>query len=595
MSTSPTQPTSNIDKLLIEFSPPIDSSLIYAISSDYPEGQEGFKSAREILLPLAQEIQLEEDLIEETNIGLDLNEGEVGEIDKALDAWDIEQTQIDLASSKAGFESDETTTLADGSDDNITSDEDQDPMISSPSANSPLSLLKCMFPSLGIDVLQRALGSDPSSVNLSVAVDTLLQTDAIPFETSASESSSDPIRSPTKHAPQKRKNQQAKRGQQTYHLTDVMRGDERERLHEAQRKAEEDGPNAIPENKWVVLASQTDFLADLLKIDPSKIKTGYIRHSCNLVLALEEILNKLVNERGLKNLSEEEVMRFTSNLDQMKQLLPDRDEFLLNRLLTVTSNDPDSAFDLVRFLDELFASEGTAMWNFFHRVPINDRTPSGLVNQSAGSNLDHTSGFHQVGISKTQLACGVRNQNGSAPIHRFSEAVCMSKASHYRSLRDHAFRQAGQAYQTSRSVPTRRGGALVYAEEGRKYDLKAKYWELEAGKAKVRERNGMGGVGSGGGGAGMARSIDLHGLSRIQALAVTREFLTRWESSSEKPSASSPLLIITGAGKHSHKSTPVLLPAITRYLTRENWQWRYQHDFVGGSKGAVYVEGVVRS
>ncbi|KAH9821133.1 hypothetical protein DFH28DRAFT_951576 [Melampsora americana] len=591
MSTSPNQPISNIDQLLTEFSPPIDSSLIYAISSDYPETIEGLKSAREILIPLSKEIQSEEDLIEETNIGLDLNEVEVVEIDKALDAWDIEQTQIDLASSKADFESDENTTLADGSEDNITSDEDPETMVSSTSANSPISLLRCMFPSLGTDVLQHALGSDSSSVDLSLAVDLLLQRDSISFETTLSENS-DPIRSPSKNTSQKRKNQQAKRGFQTIHLTDVMRGDERERLHEARKKAEEDGPNSIPENKWVTLASQTDFLSDLLKIDPAQIKSGYLRHSCNLVLALEEILNKLVIERQLDTTSssEDEFIRFTSNLENMKQLLPDREDFLLNRLLTVTSNDPDSAFDLVRFLDELFASEGTAMWNFFHRVPINQTS---LEAKSTGSNLANTSGFQQVSSSNDtgKGSRRVRPQNNPATVNRLSEAVCVSKAAHYRTLRDHAFRQAGQAYQTGRSVPTRRGGALVYAEEGRKYDLKAKYWELEAGKAKVRERNVL----EGAGGAGMARRIDLHGLSRIQALAVTRDFLNRWESSTEKPSLSSPLLIITGAGKHSHKSTPVLLPAITRYLTRENWSWRYQHDHIGGSRGAVYVEGVVRS
>lgn len=514
--------TTNINKLLTEFSSSIDSSLIYAISSDYPETEEGYRSTREILIRLSNQIQSEENSIEETNIGLDLSQVELDEIDKELDVWDIEQTQIDLASSKADFESDELTTTStidqDGSNHNLNSDEHQD---LSTSDNSPISLLKCMFPSLTIDVLKSALGSDSSSIDLSLAVDRLLLPNhSILFESSHSSNLLDPIKSPTKKNSSKRKNQN-KKGLQTIHLTDVMRGDERERINEAKKKAKEDGPSSIPENKWITLASQTEFLSDLLKIDSSKIKTGYIRHHCNLVLTIEEILNKLVLERQLKEANEEELIRFTTNLKNLKQLLPNQDDVLLNKLLIVTLNDPNSAFDLIRFLDELFISEGTTIWNIFHRIPINQTIIETKSNES-----DHPSGFQQVSLSK--------NSNQKIPtdsVNRFSESICISKASHYRNLRDHAFRQAGQAYQTSRSIPTRRGGALVYAEEGRKFDLKAKYWELEAGKAKVRERSFL--DAGPGAAAGMTRSIDLHGLSRIQALAVTRDFLNRWESSSK--------------------------------------------------------------
>ncbi|EGG00297.1 uncharacterized protein MELLADRAFT_67928 [Melampsora larici-populina 98AG31] len=563
-STHPTPSSSNIQTLLTEFSSNIDTSLIYAISSDYPETEQGLRSSREILIGLSKEVQTHQESVEEINIGLGLNETDDRQMDQVLDAWDLEQTQIDLASSKADFESDEsssscTTVLEDGSQ-IINSDDDQETSsnLSKPD-DSPIGLLKCMFPSLAIDVLQDALGSDTSLVDLSVAVDSLLQTHSIPFETINTSDNLDQSRShpiPKKISP-KRKPQPNKKGFQTIHLTDVMRGDERERINEAKKKAEEDGPNGIPENKWVILASQTDFLADLLKIDPSKIKTAYLRHHCNLVLALEEVLNKLVIERSelIKAFSEDELVRFTSNLETFQQLLPDRDQLFLNRFLVVTFNDPDSAFDLIRFLDELFISEGTTIWNLFHRLPIHQTGSDQKLIES-----DQSSGFHQVSSSKPNRSLvGTRNQMGTDPIHRVSETTCISKASHYRQLRDHAFRQAAQAYQTSRSIQSRRGGALVYAEEGRKYDLKAKYWELEAGKAKVRERTVLDP-----GPAGMARSVDLHGLSRIQALAVTRDFLNRWESSHEKPSQNSPLLIITGAGKHSYKSTPVLLPAITR-------------------------------
>ena len=53
-----------------------------------------------------------------------------------------------------------------------------------------------------------------------------------------------------------------------------------------------------------------------------------------------------------------------------------------------------------------------------------------------------------------------------------------------------------------------------------------------------------------------------------------------------------PLHIVTGAGTHSARGNPVLLPSVTRWLDREGWSWRYDTPPTQSRVAGVVVTGL---
>lgn len=83
--------------------------------------------------------------------------------------------------------------------------------------------------------------------------------------------------------------------------------------------------------------------------------------------------------------------------------------------------------------------------------------------------------------------------------------------------------------------------------------------------------------------------IDLHGLTRDDAIATVANFLNAQRASSVKQECNSPyspvpVVIITGSGKHSH-SGPVLRPVIEKYL-----QKREMNYVLNKGKGSFTVD-----
>ncbi|KAG0148990.1 hypothetical protein CROQUDRAFT_654063 [Cronartium quercuum f. sp. fusiforme G11] len=550
------------EQLLTDYSPPLDASLVHAIISDYPITIEGLNQAQQILKSLLLSNQAENS-IEDIKTKEELSFDNI-EIDKHLDQWSIERTQIE----SVGFDSVDGHNANDES--NVSIDEIESDQIMSKELNqdkvSPISLLKSMFPFTSIEKLQESLELYSGTTDsLTAVVNSLLNPTSI-IETIANDNDD---QNKKIEIPSKIK----KKNYQRYHLNDVLRRDERIRLEQAKKKFIEDhnsDESITCENRWVTTDSEVLYLSRLLQMDPKIITSTYTRNLYNSVLSIEEILNKLFSERiNIINVNE-------GNLKNLQELLPELNSSFLKQILLINFNDILSSFELSKFLIDLFKRNGTPLYNLFHRVP-------NQINQQHNKNQSKEEEMNSIVDSNDdqnwRMMKGSNNNNNRQQIksNNLTEAKCLEKVEYYQKLRNEAFKKATLNFKKSSGI------SLIHAEQGRQFDLKSKFWELEAGKLKVLERKKHHHHYQ------HINSIDLHGLNRNQALAVTQESLNNWWSSDKR---STPLIIITGAGTHSISSKPILLPAISRYLTREHWNWRFQSSFNGGPIGAIIVLGL---
>ncbi|KAJ4470141.1 hypothetical protein J3R30DRAFT_3539010 [Lentinula aciculospora] len=123
--------------------------------------------------------------------------------------------------------------------------------------------------------------------------------------------------------------------------------------------------------------------------------------------------------------------------------------------------------------------------------------------------------------------------------------------------RDEMLREASRMWQKGNS--TNRGGevAQYFAERARQFRELAKKDALEAAKMMVESKRIS---------SQEQDTIDLHGTTVSEAIAIASETLASMGCSSSKP-----LKIITGRGTHSNNQISVLKPALRKALTEDGW------------------------
>ncbi|TPX42809.1 hypothetical protein SeLEV6574_g05392 [Synchytrium endobioticum] len=143
-----------------------------------------------------------------------------------------------------------------------------------------------------------------------------------------------------------------------------------------------------------------------------------------------------------------------------------------------------------------------------------------------------------------------------------------AKAQEYQEERLSKIRMAAEMY--SRGGLTGRSAAFVYAQDSRKYDCERRLYTELSGRARFRENNSRF--------QDHQSTVDLHGLSKQQALSHTEEELAKWytrcmnTTSGRKPN----FTIITGSGTHSGRDGPRLFTSVRGYLRREGWKFDVQ-------------------
>ncbi|KAG9057581.1 hypothetical protein FS842_005542 [Serendipita sp. 407] len=139
----------------------------------------------------------------------------------------------------------------------------------------------------------------------------------------------------------------------------------------------------------------------------------------------------------------------------------------------------------------------------------------------------------------------------------------------WRERRIEALRKASHHWQRSQDGHGRQIAAY-YADEANKYLKESREAAVEAARALVvRNRDRNKGLGY-----NTERSIDLHGMTREEALVIVRETLVAQTQQMRGTQWDAPLRFITGKGNHSAGKQSILLPAIAKMLRSEGWKIR---------------------
>jgi len=141
-------------------------------------------------------------------------------------------------------------------------------------------------------------------------------------------------------------------------------------------------------------------------------------------------------------------------------------------------------------------------------------------------------------------------------------AECRRTADEYRTKRDTALRQASSHWQRGRLGAK---VALYYAEQARGFDTQSHQWAVRGARAHVQQNSRS------------RDTIDLHGLTVQESVAVARECVQEWSSSGGSSSGS--FTIITGVGKHSN-GPAVLAPAVQKALETDGWRVRKEYGLL---------------
>ncbi|KAJ2186062.1 hypothetical protein EV181_003520 [Coemansia sp. RSA 532] len=156
---------------------------------------------------------------------------------------------------------------------------------------------------------------------------------------------------------------------------------------------------------------------------------------------------------------------------------------------------------------------------------------------------------------------------------------CRKRAELLIAQRNELYSKAAHAYTRRNNLHHSGETALYYSTEGHKLDAQARIWRMRAAQASVasmKRRN--------------ANIVDLHGLTRAEAVAVVHDAVASWYDNavaSDKAGVRS-LHIVTGLGNHSIGGRACIHPSVVRLLNNGNWKYVEGDgyiDVVGARKG----------
>ncbi|KAJ2742733.1 hypothetical protein GGI20_004269 [Coemansia sp. BCRC 34301] len=150
-------------------------------------------------------------------------------------------------------------------------------------------------------------------------------------------------------------------------------------------------------------------------------------------------------------------------------------------------------------------------------------------------------------------------------LHSADAAYCRKRAAALFAERNELYTKAAHAYSRRTAKGAHSGTALFYSSVGHKCDASARVWRMRAAQAAV---------------AAMRRNdsnlVDLHGLTRMEALAVVQDELLAWYDRDR----SRPLRIVTGLGSHSIDSCARLHPAVIHALRDAGWRFSENPGYI---------------
>ncbi|KAI7947163.1 hypothetical protein MJO28_009071 [Puccinia striiformis f. sp. tritici] len=351
-------------------------------------------------------------------------------------------------------------------------------------------------------------------------------------------------------------------------------------------------------NDWVLVNSQISHLATLLGIEPTEINSIYYRKKCNLVLTLEELLNVLeLKKRREASGDPEWSTRLQLQLEHLKAIHePTENDQCFTRLLIVTELDSGNALDLLKFSEELHRLYGSLASNQFNSHPGWSAYPSSSSSTTFRNQQNQrvqATHFHNnqssSSSSPSQPFSLARQPNKSA---RQDMIERLTKLEAQRENLQNQLNSSRQLIANSKALRINKQGIQNTISKMHADDLKAVCRQIdnvkfEIASLDVRRKNDP-------------NSIDLHGLTKNQAIDISAECLQEWWDRCEYLRNNyhdqvQPFTIVTGAGVHSANGQSTLRPAISNFLEQNQWKWKSDDERSNGQVGALIVTGKVKN
>ncbi|TFY83649.1 hypothetical protein EWM64_g373 [Hericium alpestre] len=156
-----------------------------------------------------------------------------------------------------------------------------------------------------------------------------------------------------------------------------------------------------------------------------------------------------------------------------------------------------------------------------------------------------------------QLRLGLREAGLMAGVDGKEFVKQKRRMEELRGRRAEAIISAGRAWQNGNAKNHGGEVAMFYAEQARELQEQARKEAMEAARGMIESKRVTSAFGT---------TIDLHGTTVSEAVAIAREVLAEYGASPAQP-----LKIITGRGNHSFGGVAVLGPAVKAALLADGW------------------------
>ncbi|ORX69697.1 hypothetical protein DL89DRAFT_267873 [Linderina pennispora] len=268
-------------------------------------------------------------------------------------------------------------------------------------------------------------------------------------------------------------------------------------------------------------------------------------------------------------------------ISQLRQMFPDHDDEVLRNAAAEAIDIDDAVTKVLKAVEDQSAAATNGKKKSKKWRRADDLANHRLTAAGSGSSSVNA---HDP-LARVPMAALSGEAREWIADHHVDSAYCRRKAQVQLDKRNELYRKAAAAYTQRTKAGSHSATALYYSIEGHKCDARARIWNMRAAQATVAamkhtDRN----------------TIDLHGLTRPEAVALVQEEVTLWHLQNQSTDVASrkshPLHIITGLGTHSTDGMPRIHPSIVKVLRNEGWWFEEGNGFInviGVREGNVLV------
>ncbi|KAJ2616778.1 hypothetical protein H4S08_000614 [Coemansia sp. RSA 1365] len=360
-------------------------------------------------------------------------------------------------------------------------------------------------------------------------------------------------------------------------------------------------------NAWSTIGTELEGICAMFPmLTVATVKSTYHACAANPVRAVEELSAMVAstehtdntqqsvtepepsNNPSTRELTEKEKKALESTVESLQMLFPEHPKSLLE-LAAQETHDSDAAAERVLVLAEGKTPPAVAVAVRKNKKATKWRSADelALCRVASSTNTSNNAGDEEI-IHDPMEQIPLSEISGSARLwiaeHPTDPAYCRKKAAACMQKRNELYTKAAHAYTRRNSLHHSCGTALFYSTEGHSYDARARIWRMRAAQASVAamKRNN-------------AEIVDLHGLTRAEAIAVVQDAVDSWYSSvlaAEKGVVRTrPLHIVTGLGNHSIGHKACIHPSVVHVLRNGNWTFEEGDGYVdvlGKRKGTCF-------